>query len=413
MSAIVWGAAAFVLLSALISIASAAYYLRSLRFPAHAPSAAVTAIMPATGPLPNLEGLIANLSRQSLPPRRLIIAVEAQNDPAYARVRSVQATTITPHIDLIVAGVADKSGQKNANILAALKELGPADEYVLLMDADIRPLPWYVASLIEPLAAGRRDLVNGYRWLTPVRPTVFATLIAAIDRRLAVLPRPRETRLIWGGSIAVTPRARAALDLPTTLAGQVLDDLPIGAKAAAKGLNVGARSCARAPTPIESDPRRLFAFARRQMQFVRIYLPGLWWVASLLAVVDLCARLTLLTAALAAAPRFSAALAALLGVAALDLLSAELRLHASRRLGVADDVAFKMLNRLFALTILPLPVTWTAILFASFPTSRIAWAHVRYRVDSKGRVLQVERDATGSPRASAATTNCLHPAESP
>jgi hypothetical protein len=412
MGAIVWVAALFALLSALISVASAVHYLRSLRFPADAPHAAITAIMPATGLLPNLEGLIANLAQQSAPPRRLIIAVESQSDPAYARVRSVQATTITPRIDLVVAGIAEKSGQKNANVLAALKELGPADEYVLLMDADIRPLPWYVASLIEPLVAGRRDLVNGYRWLTPNRPTLFATLIAAIDRRLAVLPRPPETKLIWGGSIALTPRALATLDLPTTLAGQVLDDLPIGVKAAATGLDVGARSCARAPTPIESDPRRLFAFARRQMQFVRIYLPGLWWVAFLLAVVDLCARLTLLISAIAT-PSFSAALAALLGVAALDLISAELRLYASARLGVDDVVAFKMLNRLFALTILPLSLTWTAILLASFPASRIAWAHVRYQVDKKGRVLQVQRETSGSSAGSAATTNCLHPAESP
>ena len=148
------------------------------------------------------------------------------------------------------------------------------------------------------------------------------------------------------------------------------------------------------------------------MQFVRIYLPGLWWVAFLLAVVDLCARLTLLLSAIAT-PRFSIAIAALLGVAALDLISAELRLNASARLGVDDVVAFKMLNRLFALIILPLPLTLTAILLASFPTSHIAWAHVRYHVDKKGRVLQVERDASASPVGSAATANCLHPAESP
>jgi hypothetical protein len=411
MGAIVWVAAAFVPLSALVSAGFAVLYLTGLRFPAGVPGAAVTAIMPATGPLPDLEDLIANLAQQSLPPRRLIVAVESQNDPAYARVSAVRAATVAPRIDLIVAGVADKSGQKNANLLAAIAALDPADDYVLLMDADIRPLPWYVASLIEPLVAGRRDLVNGYRWLTPNRPTVFATLIAAIDRRLAVLYRPPETKLIWGGSIAVTPRALAALDLPTILAGQILDDLPIGAKAAATGLNVGARGCSRAPTPIESDPRRLFAFARRQMQFVRIYLPGLWRVACLLAVVDLCARLALLIAAIATPP-FSLALAALLGVAGLDLISAELRLYASRRLGVVDDAAFKMLNRLFALAILPLPITWAAIVLASFPTSRIAWAHVRYLVDKKGRVLQVERDAASS-TASVTAANCLHPAESP
>jgi hypothetical protein len=105
-------------------------------------------------------------------------------------------------------------------------------------------------------------------------------------------------------------------------------------------------------------------------------------------------------------------MAALLAIAALDLLSTELRLAASRRLGVTDGVAFTMLNRLFALTILPLPLTWAAIILASIPVSRIAWVHVRYEVDHNGRVIRIERDSVGPPAASEMAVNCLHPAES-
>jgi glycosyltransferase involved in cell wall biosynthesis len=412
MNSLVPAAAAFALFAAFVSVGFAIQFLRRFRVPASAPRAAVTVILPATGPLPGLDGLIADLKRQSLPPRRLIVAVEAKTDPAYERVRAVQATTVLPTIDLVVAGQTASSGQKCANIVAALNALGPEDEYVLLIDADIRPQPWYVASLIEGLAAGGPDLVNGYRWLTPTRPTLFAALVAALDRRIGVLPRPPATKLIWGGSIAVTARALAALDLPSTLAGQILDDLPIGSRAAAIGLRVWARQAARAPTPLEPEPRRLVAFARRQLQYLKLYRPALWSAAVLIAIADLCARLLLIAAAAAQAPQAGAALATLIALAALDWLSAELRLYASRRLGVVDTRAFRFFTRLFALTLLPLPLLWTGLLCASFFASRIAWAHIRYTVDKTGRVLRVQRDAPTASAESEAAGNCLYPAES-
>jgi glycosyltransferase involved in cell wall biosynthesis len=412
MDALVLAALAFALFGTLTSLCFAVFYLRQLGNPTEAPQARVTVILPATGPLRGLEDLIADLARQSLPPRRLIVAVESKADPAYERVRSAQAATVRPTIDLVVAGQTVTSGQKNANILAALKELGPEDDYILLIDADIRPQPCYVASLVEALVAGRHDLVNGYRWLTPMRSGVFAALIAALDRRIGMLPGPQTTMLIWGGSIALTKRALAALDLPATLAGRILDDLPIGARASSVGLSVWARRSARAPTPLDSDPRRLFAFGRRQLQFLRLHRPGLWRSATLIAIADLFARLVLLAKAAIEAPHFSAALAALIALAALDWLSTELRFDASRRLGVVDTRSFRMLNRVFAWTILPLPLVGSALLCASFAASHIAWAHVRYTVDKTGRVLRVERDSEARQGETDAVADCLYPAES-
>jgi hypothetical protein len=407
MDALVLAASAFALFFAILSAGFAIGYLHDLRIPKHTPQARVTAILPATGILPRLEDLIADLARQTLPPRRLIVAVESQADPAYERVRSLQATTERPAIDLVVAGVSASSGQKNANILAALKALGPEDEYILLMDADIRPQTWYVASLFEAIVAGHFDLVNAYRWLTPTRPSLFATLIATLDRRIATLPRALATGLIWGGSIALSARALATLDLPSTLSGQILDDLPIGSRAPAAGLRVWARRISRAPTPLEGDARRLLAFARRQLQYLRLYRRNAWWTALVFAIADLGARFVLLASAMASVPHFSTTQAILIAVVGVDLIGAEVRLLASRRLGVIDSTAFKTLNRVFVVTILPLQLLWAAILCASFFALHIKWAHVAYTVDSTGRVLRIERDAAGGQENAKAAADCL------
>jgi hypothetical protein len=89
-----------------------------------------------------------------------------------------------------------------------------------------------------------------------------------------------------------------------------------------------------------------------------------------------------------------------------------LRLDASRRLGVVDTRSFRMLNRVFAWTILPLPLVGSALLCASFAASHIAWAHVRYTVDKTGRVLRVERDSETRQGETDAVADCLYPAES-
>src|SRR5207237_5848363 len=141
-------------------------------------SASVTLVLPATGTLPGLEDLLGALTAQSLRPRRLIVAVESQEDPAYLRVAALAECYSQLKIELVVAGLSPLRSQKCTNLLAALAQLAADDTHVVLLDADIRPQPWWLAALVAPLAADRADLVNGYRW--PVAtPLSFGTALAA------------------------------------------------------------------------------------------------------------------------------------------------------------------------------------------------------------------------------------------
>jgi hypothetical protein len=114
---------------------------RTARPNTHRPLVA-TLVLPLAGQAESLGRLVAALERQTLMPRRLIIGVESQGDPAYRRALDVAATTSLP-IEVVVAGLATIQGQKCRNQQAALERLDEDDEAVVLLDGDIVPTDWW------------------------------------------------------------------------------------------------------------------------------------------------------------------------------------------------------------------------------------------------------------------------------
>ncbi len=387
---IVWIAAALTIFYALSSLALALLFATRLRIPDDLPLARVTLVLPATGPLPNIEDLLIALTDQSLRPRRLIVAVESRDDPAYQRFAALAERYAELNIELIVAGLSAVRGQKCTNLLAALARLDTDDGNVVLLDADIRPQPWWLAALVAPLAAGRADIVNGYRWQVPSKLTLATGLGAAVDRAIAVLPRLSQAKTIWGGSLAVTRHALDVLDLPTTIGRTLTEDLPIGDRVAETGLRLLTRRAIRAPTPLGGSFRDLWRFGRRQYQGLLIYRPGLWSYAAFVVTTDLMARLVLLsTLIMLGASR--PALSALLVVAALGSIATEIRLAAGERLGVSDGIGIRLAQHLLVWAILPIPAFHASIIWGGIVTSPVRWAHIRYVVDKRGRVTEVTR----------------------
>jgi len=382
-----WIAAAVAVFYALWSVALAFLFFSRMRVLDDRLSVSVALVLPATGALPGLEDLLAALSAQSLKPRRLIVSVEAREDPAYRRVAALAEQFPQLNVELVVAGLSPLRSQKCTNLLAALAQLDADDAYIVLLDADIRPQPWWLAMLVAPLAAGRADLVNGYRWPVPTRISLGAVLVAAIDRAVAVLPRVRWTRPAWGGSLAFPRNALAALDLPNTIGRALTEDLPIGDRAAQAGLRVLTRRAIRPPTPLAGNLCDVWRFARRQYQLIRLYRPGLWCFAAFVVTTDLAARVALLTNVLG----WGLALLALLVLACLGSIATELRLAISRKLGVTDAIGFRLAQHLLVWTILPTPLFHASVIWGGAITSPVVWRHVRYAVDKTGQVIDVAR----------------------
>jgi len=377
-----WIGATVSVFYSLWAVALALLFAARLQIPMDRLSVRATLILPATGHLPGLEDLLTALTVQSLPPFRMIIVVESREDPAYERVAAIAGRYPQLNITLVVAGLSPLRSQKCTNLLAALAQLEADDAYIVLLDADIRPQPWWLSSLVAPLAAGRADLVNGYRWPVPAILSPGTVLAAAIDRAVAVLPRVTQSRPIWGGSLAVTRHAIEILDLPSTIGRTLTEDLPIGDRAAESGLRVLTRR-----TTLDSSIRDLWRFGRRQYQLIRLYRRGLWRFAAFVVTTDLLARIALLSAMAAS----GLALAAILTVAALGSIAAEVRIAIGSKLDAADRMSFRLAQHLLVWAILPVPVFHASMIWGGFVTSPVVWRHIHYVVDRTGRVIEVSR----------------------
>jgi len=383
----VWLAAAVAVFYALWSVALALLFFVRLRVQYEQSSANATLVLAATGTLPGLEDLLAALTAQSLVPRRLIVSVESREDPAYKRLAALAESYPPLTIDLVVAGLSPLRSQKCTNLLAALAQLTDEDDHVVLLDADIRPQPWWLASLVAPLAAGRADLVNGYRWPVPARIALGTALVTAIDRAIAVLPRLSSVRPIWGGSLAVTRRALDQLDLPVTIGRTLTEDLPIGDRAAQSRLRILTRRAIRPPTPLRGSLPDLWRFSRRQYQLIRLYRSELWCFAAFVVTTDLIARVVLLSTLASSA----LSLPALLLVAALGSVAAQIRLAISGKLGATDGIGFRLTQHLLVWAIFPVLVFHASVIWAGAVKSPVVWRHVRYIVDKTGLVVDAVR----------------------
>jgi Glycosyl transferase family 21 len=380
-------AAAVAAFYSLASVALALLFAVRLRVLDDRLSARVALVLPATGPLPGLEELLSALMVQSLQPYRLIIVVESRGDPAYARAAAAAEAYPQLKIELVVAGLSSLRSQKCTNLLAALAQLQAEDAHIVLLDADIRPQTWWLASLVAPLAAGRADIVNGYRWPVPITLSLGTVLVADIDRGIAILPRLQQLRAIWGGSLAFTRHALEILDLPATIGRTLTEDLPIGDRAAQTGLRVLTRRAVRSPTPLGGTFRDLWRFGRRQYQLIRLYRPGLWSFAAFVVTTDLIARVVLLSTITAS----GAALPTIMLIAALGSIATEIRLTIGKRLGATDGTGLHLAQHLLAWTILPAVGFHTSVIWGGFVTSPVVWRHIRYIVDKTGQVIDVTR----------------------
>jgi len=369
-----------------LGLLGALIFVKRLRLPRIHRSGFVTLILPLTGNAPGLDHLLRALDTQSLVPRRLIISVETSLDPAYQRSMHLADACSFP-IEIVIAGEATRCAQKCRNLIAALQRIDDRDEAIVLLDADILPPSWWLSALVSPLIDGSADLVNGYRWPTIATPTAGVHLDASIERAIALLPRPGWLNVTWCGSLAMSPRALAALEPERILADTLSDDCTIAKHAGALGLRILTRRALLVPTPMNGGLVSVWNFARRQYQICRIYVPSLWW----LALGTLSTRLVAWGLLLAYIDRVEARLA-IGALTAMSVTGCIVQARVALRLGIPDAPAAHFVQCLLAVF---KPVVdlfhWTAVV-AAFASGIVRWSHVTYRVRGPIDVIVRTRD---------------------
>ena len=259
------------------SFASAVYYRLCLKKHTGHVDASVALILPLTGRHDSFQKLLGLLEQQTLRPKRLIIAIESDTDPAYPFALSLASSVSFP-VSVVIAGLAESSSQKCHNLVAAARQLDAGEDYVVMLDADIAPPEWWLAAVIKPLARKQYDIVSGYRWQVPAGNSFAENLISFIDRAIALSVRPPGLTLLWGGTLALPVQLLRKTLADRVLENTVSDDLMLAEYATKNNYRVLNRRVLLVPSRPPAGLLQVWNFAVRQLQIIKIYRPGLWLI---------------------------------------------------------------------------------------------------------------------------------------
>jgi hypothetical protein len=372
-------------------LAGVVWFLRYFRAPAVEVPGRVTLLLAVTGRTEGLPPLFAALARQTLRPRRMLVAVEAETDPALAQVRELEHLLPFP-IEVVVAGLDDTRSQKATNMIAALARVDADDDALVLLDADILPQDAWLSWLATPSLNGAADVVTGYRWHALDGAGPGRHVVAWLDRSLALGPRFLASGLVWGGSVAIARDALAKMDLADALSRTFSTDGAISRRARALGLRVLTRRAVLLPTPPEGGDREAIAFKTRQLQIVHVYVPSLWvWLG-----VALHAEALALPLALLAIAGDGVALAFVVVIGAVGVARALLQDRVTRAVGIREGFAARAAQVVLG-ALAPITAPAVAALFwTSARTRIIRWRHIDYEVSGPEQVRVLRRRGPGA-----------------
>ncbi len=163
---------------------------RRKNVPNYAPSGRVLVVSPCKGDEPELETNLRAVLTQDYPDYEVAFVVEDAADPACAAIRRAMAACPHTPARLIVAGRAEKCGQKVHNLRAATAELADDIRHLAFFDSDGRPKPFWLRTAIYKHYLPRIGATTGYRWMVPRRPSIANHLAVAINCNVMAMLAP-------------------------------------------------------------------------------------------------------------------------------------------------------------------------------------------------------------------------------
>jgi hypothetical protein len=274
------GAAAALL--ALLRLRAIARFAAQPLAPASAWRPPATVLLPVRGEHHGFADNLRALASQDYPDYELLLVADSFDDPAARAVRALQADL--PRLRLVVSEEPRQGwgSGKIAALVGGLRHVRPSSEVLVFADADIRPTPSWLASLVAPLADPAVGGVTGFQaYLPATRATPWSALRDAfVSSGLQVMTNPR-TRFLWGGSCA-TRRA----DLERSAVREhwkVLpaDDTGVTNAIKALGLRLEFALGAFVPGQEDWDGPETRRWVVRELTLARAAVPGLFRVALL------------------------------------------------------------------------------------------------------------------------------------
>lgn len=375
---------------ALLNTVAAYRYPQGLPFPeipeARPPAAVIVAVKGAS----ELSRLFfQRLRQQSYPGYRIIAAVESRDDPAFAMIREAAKGKGAP-LQIVVAGLAERTGQKVHNLLAALEALQRRDEIVAFIDADTLPGAEWLSQLVASLAFPGRDAITGYRWIIPADGRLSSAVAAAANASLVTLPRlPFIKNHCWGGTMAMRQEILERIAIRSYWSGALSDDAQMTRAFNHAAIPVHSPRQSLLLSPVSMNWLEALSFGRRQYRIIWLHDKGLWALAAIGTALPAAAG----TAAVLMALQGSLAAGILIAV---SLVLGEVRYVSRRRIVAAlwgeEAIAGQKTYWRVERWLRPLWLSFHAVCVLTAPFSRrISWAGIDYLVRGPQEVIVLRR----------------------
>jgi len=247
----------------------------------HQATGRVALFAPCKGLDLDFEANLRALLRQDYDNYEITFIVENTDDPAYPAIRRAMAEHPWTPARVVAAGPATDSGQKVHNLLVATEHLSHRVKYLAFVDSDARPRPEWLRTLVSRLERPGLGAVTGYRWFTPIRPTVANALVYSMNCDVMSLLTRSSHHLIWGGSWAIRREVFDSIGLRAAWKGTLSDDLVASRLMRKARLEVRFEPACVVASPLDVSLSEALGFIRRQYLVARLYTFD-WWLFSLL-----------------------------------------------------------------------------------------------------------------------------------
>lgn len=236
----------------------------------------IAVIVALSGTEHQLRENLAAWLHQDYFPREVIFVAEHELDPAVPIARALMQENRFVPSQLVIAGTADRCGQRAHQLLAGLASVTPGTPFVAFSTADAKArstcLRWMVAGLMD----ARTGIVTGGNWAIPRHQTLVNRLFAAAHNRAAGFasagPRNRPCPSAW----AIRRELFDSLCLRAVWSSVLCEQWPTARAIAHAGQGIRFEPNCLTESTIEVTWRRFADSLHRDSVLQRTYAPATW-----------------------------------------------------------------------------------------------------------------------------------------
>ncbi|MDR2592487.1 MAG: glycosyltransferase [Chitinispirillales bacterium] len=356
--------------------------------PSYTPPCSI--VVPCKGIPKNFGDNLRGFLQFDYPDYEVIYVTESAADAAVPEIEKILSED--KRAKFTVAGLSTRCAQKNHNMLAALREARSDSEVFVFADSDIKPGVRWLREIVLPLQSGKISVTTGFRWLLSAKGTIGELCHAYVNIFIYTCFCAASYLGgvgLWGGTMAVRRKDYVELGVEKAWSRAAVDDMSLSTlvlKNRRKAVVVA--DCITTTDDLLPTVGATIAWFERQIMYLKSYQRVLW-VFPALPMALLAGWLILLLPYAAFAPYVTAEPTTFMeqgGGASLIFILGH----------TAVAMLYPALGKMpfFGRFLLFQPVLRLAQMvsyFKTWTTRTITWAGIKYKLDFKGDVREIDR----------------------